>query len=128
MMGPWLIYAGFINRASIAVFDGGPKGVEFTRFVRDAGVTMLGVVPSLVRAWRENASIQGDDWRGVQLFSSTGECSHADDMLFLMSRAGYRPIIEYCGGTEIGGGYVCGVVTRPCARRPSTRPPWGWTL
>ena len=125
MMGPWLIYAGFINRATIAVFDGSPKGVEFTRFVRDAGVTMLGVVPSLVRAWRDSSAIEGDDWRGVQVFSSTGECSHADDMLFLMSRAGYQPIIEYCGGTEIGGGYVCGVITRPCAPATFNTPAMG---
>ena len=27
-------------------------------------------------------------------------------MLYLMSRAGYRPVIEYCGGTE-----VCGYLT-----------------
>ena len=24
------------------------------------------------------------------------------------------PVIEYCGGTEIGGGYITGTVTRPC--------------
>ncbi len=23
-------------------------------------------------------------------------------------------MIEYCGGTEIGGGYIAGTVTRPC--------------
>ena len=39
-------------------------------------------------------------------------------MLFLMSRAGYKPIIEYCGGTEIGGGYITGTVVQPSA--PST--------
>lgn len=31
-----------------------------------------------------------------------------DEYLWLMSRAGYKPIIEYCGGTEIGGGFVTG--------------------
>lgn len=25
-----------------------------------------------------------------------------------MGRALYKPVIEYCGGTEIGGGFVCG--------------------
>jgi acetyl-CoA synthetase len=33
-------------------------------------------------------------------------------MLFLMSLAGYRPIIEYCGGTEIGGGFITGTVVQ----------------
>jgi acetyl-CoA synthetase len=31
-----------------------------------------------------------------------------------MAKAGDHPVIEYCGGTEIGGGYITGVVTRPC--------------
>jgi acetyl-CoA synthetase len=39
-------------------------------------------------------------------------------MLFLMSRAGYKPVIEYCGGTEIGGAYITGTVVQPAA--PST--------
>ena len=33
-------------------------------------------------------------------------------MLWLMSRAGYRPVIEYCGGTELGGGYIAGALTK----------------
>ncbi len=33
-------------------------------------------------------------------------------MLYLMSRAGYKPVIEYCGGTEIGGGYITGTVVQ----------------
>lgn len=41
-------------------------------------------------------------------FGSTGEASNVDEYLWLMGRALYKPIIEYCGGTEIGGGFVCG--------------------
>ena len=36
-------------------------------------------------------------------------------MFHLMAAAGYRPVIEYCGGTEIGGGYICGSVVHACA-------------
>lgn len=32
------------------------------------------------------------------LSSSTGEASAPDDYLWLMARAGYKPVIEYCGG------------------------------
>ena len=38
-------------------------------------------------------------------------------MLYLMSQANYRPVIEYCGGTEIGGGYITSTVVQP--NRPS---------
>ena len=82
----------------------GPKGSA--GFVEGAGVTVLGVVPSLVAAWREGDWPSHFDWDRIKLFSSTGECSRPGDMFYLMSHAGYRPVIEYCGGTEVGGGYL----------------------
>lgn len=108
MMGPWLIYAALLNNAAMALYEGIPSGRGFARFVQDASVTMLGVVPSLVRAWRARDVIRGLDWSAIRCFGSTGEASSAEDMLWLMSRAGYKPVIEYCGGTEIGGGYITG--------------------
>lgn len=74
---------------------------------------MLGLVPSIVSAWRSQDSVAGLDWTQIKVFSSTGECSNPDDMLWLMSRAGYRPVIEYCGGTETGGGYITSTVLKP---------------
>ncbi len=106
MMGPWLIFATFINRATMALFDGLPTGHAFGQFVRDAGITMLGTVPSIVRAWRKTEGFETLDWQQIKCFSSTGETSHPEDMSWLMARAGGKPVIEYCGGTEIGGGYV----------------------
>ena len=32
-----------------------------------------------------------------------------------MARAGYRPVVEYCGGTEIGGAYITQSLTQPSA-------------
>ena len=115
MMGPWLIYASLINQGTIALYDGVPTEREFGEFVENARVTMLGVVPSLVRSWKNTGCMKGLDWGAIKAFSSTGECSNAEDMLFLMSLAGYRPIIEYCGGTEIGGGYLTGTTVQPAA-------------
>ena len=125
MMGPWLIYASLINQAAIALYDGAPTEREFGEFVQNARVTMLGVVPSLVRAWKNAGCMKGLDWQAIKAFSSTGECSNAEDMLFLMSLAGYRPIIEYCGGTEIGGGYLTGTTVQPAAPATFTTPALG---
>ena len=125
MMGPWLIYASLINRAAMALFDGAPTGRPFGQFVQDAGVTMLGVVPSLVRAWRRSGCMVGLDWRSIRAFSSTGEPSNGEDYLYLMALAGYRPVIEYCGGTEIGGGYLTGTVVQPSAPTTCTTPALG---
>ena len=125
MMGPWLIYASLINQGTIALYDGIPTEREFGEFVQQARVTMLGVVPSLVRAWKNTECMKGLDWRAIKAFSSTGECSNSEDMLFLMSLAGYRPIIEYCGGTEIGGGYLTGTTVQPAAPATFTTPALG---
>lgn len=125
MMGPWLIYASLLNNATIALYDGSPLGREFCRFVQDAGVTMLGVVPSLVKAWRAHDTIAGLDWSRIRRFSSTGEASAFEDYLWLMSRAGYRPVIEYCGGTEIGGGYITGTMVQPQAPATFSTPAVG---
>ncbi|WP_339729000.1 AMP-binding protein [uncultured Gimesia sp.] len=113
MMGPWLVYASLINDATIAVTDAVPTSRAFCEFVQNANVTMLGLVPSIVSTWRGQDRVAGLDWSQIKVFSSTGECSNPDDMLWLMSRAGYRPVIEYCGGTETGGGYITGTVLKP---------------
>ena len=114
MMGPWLVFASLLNRATIGLFSGAPTGREFGVFVQRAKTTMMGVIPSLVRTWRDTGCMEGLDWSAIKVFSSTGECSHAGDMRWLMERAGGKPVIEYCGGTEIGGGYITGTVTKPC--------------
>ena len=106
MMGPWLIFAALINRGSIALYLDAPKDRGFGEFIQHAKVNMLGVVPTLVAAWRQSKCMEKLDWSAIDIFSSTGECSNPEDMLYLMSLAGYKPIIEYCGGTEIGGAYL----------------------
>ena len=112
MMGPWLIYASLINRATIALYNGAPTGSDFGTFVQDTKVNMLGVVPSLVKAWKKTQCMEKLDWSSICAFSSTGECSNPEDMCYLMMLGGNKPIIEYCGGTEIGGGYITSTVVQ----------------
>jgi acetyl-CoA synthetase len=125
MMGPWLTYAALANRATMALYVGGTTRRAFGEFVSEAGVTMLGVVPKLVRTWRLEKTMEGLDWGRIRRFTSTAEPSTPDDMLYLMSLAGYRPIIEYCGGTEIGGGYITGTLVQACAPGTFTTPAMG---
>ena len=132
MMGPWLIYATLVNGACMALFPGATNTSEYPRFIQRAGVTMLGVIPSLVRTWRrggvsdgrrggvsdgqQGGVVDGIDWPSIRVFSSTGEPASRNDYLWLMSRAGYRaPVIEYLGGTEIGGGHLACTVLQPCS-------------
>lgn len=126
MMGPWLIYATLLNDATMALYQGTPGGEGFTRFVGAAKVSMLGVVPSMVRAWRAGEVVGPGEWDDVRIFSSTGEASNAEDYLWLMSRVDYRaPVIEYLGGTEIGGGHLTGTVLQPASPATFTTPAIG---
>lgn len=118
MMGPWLIFASLINKCTIALYYGAPLGREFGEFVQNAPVNMLGLVPSMVKKWIETNCMKNLDWSKIKLISSTGESSNPRDYLWLMCKANFKHIIEYCGGTEIGGAYITGTVVQPCS--PST--------
>ena len=125
MLGPWLIFASLINGATMALYDDVPTGGGFADFVREAGVTVLGFVPSIVAAWRANRVLEDPDWVDVRLLSSSGEASDPDDYAWLMDIAGGVPVIEYCGGTEIGGGYIAGTVLHDAVPATFTTPALG---
>ena len=125
MLGPWLIYATLINGATMALYDVAPTGRGFVDFVRDAGVTVLGLVPSIVAVWRSNGALDGAGWTDVRVLSSSGEASVPEDYAWLMDAAGGVPVIEYCGGTEIGGGYLIGTVIHDAVPATFTTPTLG---
>ncbi|XP_050236449.1 probable acyl-activating enzyme 17, peroxisomal [Mercurialis annua] len=128
MMGPWLVYASLLNGACIALYNGSPIGSGFAKFVQDAKVTMLGVIPSIVRTWKSTNCTAGYDWSTIRCFGSTGEASNVDEYLWLMGRACYRPIIEYCGGTEIGGAFVTGSLLQSQSLAAFSTPTMGCSL
>jgi acetyl-CoA synthetase len=118
MMGPWLVFAALINKAAVALYYGAPMGKGFGQFVQNAEVTMLGVIPSFVKYWKHSKCMEDFNWNSIKCFSSTGEVSNPVEMKYLMQLANNKPVIEYCGGTEIGGGYVTSTVVQ--ANIPST--------
>lgn len=125
MMGPWLIYATLLNKATIALYEGAPTGVNFGKFIQNNKITILGLVPSHIKNWRLSGCMEGLDWSTIKLFSSSGECSNIEDMLYLMSLAQYKPIIEYCGGTEIAGAYLTSTIIHPSSPAAFSAPALG---
>ena len=126
MMGPWLIFATLINKASIALYEGTPAGEGFIDFVERSGVNILGLIPSFVIAWRNQGLIKRGQWKSMRVFSSTGEPSNFEDYFWLMSKTDFRaPVIEYMGGTEIGGGYLTGSLVQPASPATFTTPALG---
>lgn len=128
MMGPWTIYAALLNKATLALYVGAAAGKGFGSFMEEVQITMLGTIPSLVKAWRKTGMMEQYHWP-VKVFSSTGEPSNADDYFYLMWLAKFNaPVIEYCGGTEIGGGYVTGTMVQPAVLSAFSTPALGMDL
>ena len=125
MLGPWLIFATLVNDAAMALYDDAPTDRGFVEFVSDTGVTVLGFVPSIVAAWRSRGVLDGADWSSVRVMSSSGEASVPEDYAWLMEAAGGVPVIEYCGGTEIGGGYLSGTVIQDAVAATFSTPTLG---
>jgi acetyl-CoA synthetase len=125
MMGPWLVFATLINKGTIALYTGAPNDGEFGSFVEEAKVTVLGTIPSLVAQWKASGCMESYDWSGIRCFTSTGECSNPDDMAYLMELGGHKPVIEYCGGTEVGGAYVTGTLVQPAMASTFSTPALG---
>lgn len=115
VMGPIIIYSCFLTGATLALYHGSPLGRDFCKFVQDAGVTVLGSVPSLVKSWKAGNCAEGLDWTKIRVLGTTGEASDIDDNLWLTSRASYKPIVECCGGTELASSYIQGSLLRPQA-------------
>ncbi|CAA0818414.1 Probable acyl-activating enzyme 18- peroxisomal [Striga hermonthica] len=115
VMGPILLYSCFLSGATLALYHGSPLGRGFGKFVQDAGITILGTVPSLVKTWKSTRCMEGLDWTKIKTFASTGEASSVDDDLWLSSTSFYKPVIECCGGTELASSYIQGNFLQPQA-------------
>jgi acetyl-CoA synthetase len=125
MMGPWAIEGGLILGATLMLYEGTPDYPQPDRLwsvVERHGASVLGVSPTAIRALMG----RGDDWvtrhdlSSLRVFGSTGEPWNPGPWSWLFEVPGRRrcPIINYSGGTEIGGG-ILGCVTirpqKPCA-------------
>lgn len=128
MMGPWTIFAALMNQATLALFIGSAATPAFGSFVEEAKITVLGTIPSLVKVWRSSKMMEKYAWN-IRVFSSTGEPSQVEDYLYLMWLNKFKaPIIEYCGGTEIGGGYITGTMVQAASPASFTTPALGMDL
>lgn len=115
VMGPILLYSCILTGATLALYHGSPLRRDFGKFIQDAGVTILGTVPSLVKTWKSTKCMDGLNWTKIKMFASTGEASNVDDDLWLSSKSYYSPIIECCGGTELASSYIQGNPLQPQA-------------
>lgn len=120
MMGPFLVYGGLINGATIFLYEGTPDFPEPDRLwklVSNHKVTHLGISPTLVRSMMKF----GEEWANkhdlstLRVIGSTGEPWNPEPWMWLFEKVGKGriPIFNYSGGTEISGGILGNVLVRP---------------
>ncbi len=120
MMGPFLIYGGLLNGATVVLYEGTPDFPDADRLwqvVKRHNVTHLGISPTLVRGLMKYGEewTKGYEFEHLRVIASTGEPWNDEPWLWLFEKVGKRsvPIINFSGGTEIAGGILTNVLLRP---------------
>jgi acetyl-CoA synthetase len=125
VMGPLSTFGTHALGATLLLYEGAPDTPGPGRLWQLAErhrVTMLGVSPTLIRSLRRHGDElpRASDLTSVRVFGSTGEPWDADSYLWLSEVAGRGqvPIINFSGGTEVGGAFLAPFVVesiKPCS-------------
>jgi acetyl-CoA synthetase len=120
MLGPLLIMGGLQLGATIVLVEGlphhpGPQ--RLWEIVERHGVTFQGIAPTAARLLMNEGATPQHDISSVRSFASTGEAWDTPTWHWLFSEVGggTRPIVNYSGGTETGGGILVGYPFLPMA-------------
>ncbi|MGZ8528825.1 MAG: AMP-binding protein, partial [Candidatus Limnocylindrales bacterium] len=120
MMGPWAISGALLLGARLVMYEGAPDWPDPGRLwslVARHRITHFGVSPTLIRALRVHgeAPVRDHDLSSLRVIGSTGEPWNPDPWrwCFEVVGGGRLPIVNYSGGTEIGGGIVGCSLLRP---------------
>jgi acetyl-CoA synthetase len=120
VMGPLSTFGTHALGATLLLYEGAPDTPgpgRLWEIVERHRVTMFGVSPTLIRALKPH----GDelpaacDLSSVKVFGSTGEPWNDDPYRWLSETVGKRrvPIINFSGGTEVGGAFLAPFVVEP---------------
>ena len=118
LIGPILGFGAPLLGATFVLAGGAPDYPDPTRLwrlVEKHRVTFLGVAPTVIRSFMHRGGIGEHDLSSLRIVASTGEAWTEDAWRWTFDHVcqGRRPIINYSGGTEIGGGILTGTVIHP---------------
>lgn len=120
MMGPFLVYGALLNGACLMMYEGAPDYPEPDRLwklTESAGITHLGVSPTLIRSLMQHGKewTENKDLSSLRVIGSTGEPWNPEPWKWLFRTAGRSriPIINYSGGTETSGGILGNLLLKP---------------
>jgi acetyl-CoA synthetase len=111
LVGPMLI-VGPLQLGATVVFTEGvptyPRPTRMWEIVERNGVTLQGIAPTAARAMLAEGGVPAGNLSSLRAFASTGEAWDEPTWHWLFEQVGQsrRPIINFSGGTEIGGGML----------------------
>jgi acetyl-CoA synthetase len=120
MVGPKIVVSTTLMGATMILADGAPDYPEPDRLWRlaaDHGATMLGIAATVVRIMMIHGAdkVRAHDLSRLRLTLSVGEPWNAEAWLWFFDHVCARriPILNYSGGTEIGGAILSGTLHDP---------------
>jgi acetyl-CoA synthetase len=120
IMGPLATFGTHANGACLLLYEGSPDIPDDYRLwdlVARHHVSMLGVSPTLVRALKsaDVEQIKSRDLTSVHVLGSTGEPWDPPSYDWLAADVfeGRVPVINFSGGTEVGGSFLCPYPVEP---------------
>lgn len=120
LAGPMLVYGSTLIGATIVIAEGAqdyPDKARFWRLIQENRVSFLGIAPTIIRGFMQEGGAEIDDYdlSSLRVSLSTGEAWNLPAWTWMFERVckSRVPIINYSGGTEIGGGIVTGTVIHP---------------
>ena len=120
LTGPVLAVAVPLVGATMVLAEGVPdypRPGRLWQLVQERRISFLGVAPTMIRAFMQQQpqTISDYDLSSLRLTAATGEPWTPEAWIWLREHAGHGrvPLLNYSGGTEIGGGILAGTVLHP---------------
>jgi len=120
LTGPILAVAVPLMGSTLVLAEGVPDYPEpgrLWKLVEKHRITFLGVAPTMIRAFMQQAPeiVNQYDFSSLRITAATGEPWTPEAWTWFRHEVGRDrvPLLNYSGGTEIGGGIVAGTVLHP---------------
>jgi acetyl-CoA synthetase len=125
VVGPMLAYGALLQGACAILAEGAPDYPDegrLWRLTEKMGVTHLGMAPTIIRSYMRigGGNVDDYDFSALRVSISTGEPWTPDAWKWMFEHVCKNrvPILNYTGGTEVGGGILGGTLLhslKPCA-------------
>ncbi|QQK80519.1 AMP-binding protein [Salicibibacter cibi] len=122
IMGPSHVFGSLLSASTMLLYEGSPTKPSIDRLwelIDRHQVTYLGIAPTLIRSLMQHGEepVKKHDLSSLMAIGSTGEPWNPEPWQWLYEKVINKrfPIINFSGGTEIGGVILTNISLKPIA-------------